>query len=66
MHLFVAEVTGNEIARGGGGNPHEGEQIEIVELPLTKLYAMAQRGEIEDAKTLIILQRLMLEVLEKV
>jgi nudix-type nucleoside diphosphatase (YffH/AdpP family) len=64
MHLYVAEIGGAE--RGtGGGNPHEGEDIEIVELPLDELFAMARNGEIEDAKTLILLQRLMIEASER-
>ena len=45
----------------GGGNPHEGENIEVVEVPLAELYDMARKGALEDAKTLIIVQRLMLE-----
>ncbi len=64
MHLYIAEVSGAE--RGaGGGNPHEGEDIEIVELPLETLFRMARDGEIEDAKTLILVQRLMIEALER-
>lgn len=61
MHLFVAELNGTESRGNGGGNPHEGEDIEIVEIPLAKLYEMARQGAIEDAKTLVIVQRLMLE-----
>jgi nudix-type nucleoside diphosphatase (YffH/AdpP family) len=63
MHLFLAEVTAGEGA-AGGGNPREGEDIEVVEVPLVELYAMARRGEVEDAKTLVIVQRLMVEELE--
>lgn len=63
MHLFVAE-TGGETSARNGGNAHEGEDIEVVEVPLSDLYAMARRGEIEDAKTLAIVQRLMIEELE--
>jgi GDP-mannose pyrophosphatase NudK len=61
MHLFVADVSNADRIESGGGNAHEGEHIEVVELPLQELYAMARRGEIEDAKTLVIVQRLMLE-----
>ena len=63
MHLYVAEVSAADRSKHGGGNPHEGENIEVVEVPLPTLYEMAGRGEIEDAKTLIIVQRLMLEEL---
>jgi nudix-type nucleoside diphosphatase (YffH/AdpP family) len=64
MHLFIAEVSAADQTEEGGGNPHEGEDIEIVEMPLTELFDKARRGEIEDAKTLILVQRLMLEELE--
>jgi len=61
MHLFVAELLGTEPRGNGGGNAHEGENIEVVEVQLAELYDMARRGTIEDAKTLVIVQRLMLE-----
>lgn len=61
MHLFVAEISGEDRTQPGGGNPHEGERIETVEVPLAALFDMARRGEIEDAKTLAIVQRLMIE-----
>jgi GDP-mannose pyrophosphatase NudK len=64
MHLYVAEVSSADLGKTGGGNPHEGEDIEVVEVPLPELYDMARRGAIEDAKTLVIVQRLMLEELE--
>jgi GDP-mannose pyrophosphatase NudK len=61
MHLFVAEVSAADRTEDGGGNPHEGEDIDIVEVPLAELFDKARRGEIEDAKTLILVQHLMLE-----
>src|SRR4051794_25520242 len=64
MHLFLAEVSAGELARTGGGNAHEGENIEVVEVRLPELYDMARRGVIEDAKTLVIVQKLMLEDLD--
>lgn len=64
MHLFVAEVSVPDARRNGGGIAHEGENIEVVEIPLEELFAMARRGAIEDAKTLVIVQRLMLEALD--
>jgi nudix-type nucleoside diphosphatase (YffH/AdpP family) len=64
MHLFIAEVSAADRTRNGGGNPHEGEDIEVVEVALAELFKMALRDEIEDAKTLILVQRLMLEQLE--
>lgn len=43
-------------ARDGEGGGLEGEDVEMVELPLEEALAMASRGEIRDAKTLIALQ----------
>jgi GDP-mannose pyrophosphatase NudK len=61
MHLYVAEVSAADLSSRGRGNAHEGENIEVVEVPIAELYEMARQGAIEDAKTLIIVQRLMLE-----
>jgi GDP-mannose pyrophosphatase NudK len=62
MHLFVAEVSeGDRTAEGGGVD--DGENIEVVEIPLAELFQMAREWRIPDAKTLIIAQRLMLEEL---
>jgi nudix-type nucleoside diphosphatase (YffH/AdpP family) len=63
MHLFVADIAGGRLAERGG-NRHEGEDIEVLEVPLATLYEMARRGEIGDAKTLVIVQRLLIEELE--
>jgi nudix-type nucleoside diphosphatase (YffH/AdpP family) len=64
MHLFIAEVTDDQRTENGGGVAHEGEDIEVVEVPLATLFKQARRGEIADAKTLILVQQLMLEALE--
>lgn len=61
VHLFIAELSGDEQRGRGGGNAHEGEAIEVVEVPLAELFDMARKGAIEDAKTLILVQRLMLD-----
>jgi len=60
IHLYVAEISGSELGKRGG-NAHEGEDIEIVEVPLRELFEMARQGLIDDAKTLVLVQRLMLE-----
>ncbi len=61
MHLFLAEISAGDLRKHGGGNAHEGENIEVVEVTLPDLYDMVRRGAIEDAKTLVIVQRMMLE-----
>jgi nudix-type nucleoside diphosphatase (YffH/AdpP family) len=65
MFLFVGEVTEADRTLAGGGLAHEGEDIEVVEIPLSRLFAMAREGTIRDAKTLVIVLRLMLETAEQ-
>ena len=60
MHLFVAETSEADRIAEGGGAPQEGEDIEVIEVPLSELFEMARRGEIEDAKTLVLVQHLMI------
>ena len=40
----------------GGGNPDEGEDIEVLELAIDQALAMVGDGRIADAKTIILLQ----------
>ncbi|WP_034492310.1 NUDIX domain-containing protein [Afifella pfennigii] len=59
-HLFLAPYRPADRAGEGGGNHHEGEEIEVIELCLHELYAMVGEARIADAKTLILVQTLML------
>lgn len=59
MHLFTA-TYGARTAKGGGLH-EEGEDIEVLELPLSEALAMMERGEIVDAKTVLMLQYLALK-----
>ena len=45
---------------GGGGVAAEGEDIEVIELPLAVAHGMIASGDIVDAKTIILLQHAML------
>lgn len=60
MHLFLARYAPDGRTEDGGGVHHEGEDIEVVELPLEKLARMADDGTIADAKTMVIVQTLRL------
>ena len=46
----------------GGGLESEGEEIGVLELPFDEAMAMIERGEIADAKTIILLQYAALNV----
>ncbi|MGA7392289.1 MAG: NUDIX domain-containing protein [Terrimicrobiaceae bacterium] len=56
LFFFVAEYDFENRVSSGGGDHREGEDIEIVELTFDQAFVMAARGEILDAKTLILLQ----------
>jgi nudix-type nucleoside diphosphatase (YffH/AdpP family) len=56
VSFFAAEIDVHERAGKGGGLEEEGEDIEILELPLSEAYQMIGSGEIRDAKTIMLLQ----------
>jgi nudix-type nucleoside diphosphatase (YffH/AdpP family) len=56
LHFFIAEYdTSTKVGRGGGLEG-EGEDIEVVEVEFDDALAMIDRGEIVDAKTIMLLQ----------
>lgn len=58
--LFYARVDLEEKAGIGGGLDTEGEDIEVLSIPLDEAFGMITTGEITDAKTIILLQWAML------
>lgn len=56
MYLFVAEYTDAMKVNEGGGVAHENEEIEVLELSFSKTLKMIETGEIQDAKTIMLLQ----------
>lgn len=56
LFFFVAEYDATARISSGGGIEDEGEDIEVIELPFADAMAMVQRGEIVDAKTIMLLQ----------
>lgn len=56
VSFFAAEIDATRKAGEGGGLADEGEDIEVVELPLTQAFAMIGTGEICDGKTIMLLQ----------
>ncbi|WP_170415459.1 NUDIX domain-containing protein [Ruegeria atlantica] len=56
--------TSDQIA-SGGGKYDEGEDIEVLQVPLSDAMKMIESGDIRDAKTIILLQHLMIEILQK-
>ncbi|MFT3799989.1 MAG: GDP-mannose pyrophosphatase NudK [Burkholderiaceae bacterium] len=56
LHFFVAEYEPSDRTGAGGGDAGEGEDIEVLELPLSTALQMIGNGEIRDGKTIILLQ----------
>ena len=56
MHLFVGTYSEKSRAAEGGGLVDEGEDIEVLEMPLDDAMAMVANGGIIDAKTIMLLQ----------
>jgi nudix-type nucleoside diphosphatase (YffH/AdpP family) len=58
MHLYLAACSGRP--REGRGGVDEDEDIAAVELPLSELARLADAGELDDVKTLVLVQTLRL------
>ncbi len=56
VHFFAAVIDSSDQAEEGGGAAHEGEDIEVVEIPLTDAMKMIENGDICDGKTIMLLQ----------
>jgi nudix-type nucleoside diphosphatase (YffH/AdpP family) len=56
IHFFVAEYRSDMWIGSGGGLASEGEDIEVLELPIDQALAMIGDGRIVDAKTILLLQ----------
>jgi len=56
LHFFVGEYDDGARAGAGGGNLAEGEDIEVMEVPIQQALQMVAEGEIADGKTILLLQ----------
>ena len=59
--LFVATYEPSDRIGHGGGADHEGEDIEVLELPFDEALVMTRTGAIVDGKTIMLLQHIALE-----
>ncbi len=60
MHGYVGVYTPADRVEDGGGIEDEGEDIEVLELPVREALAMVDDGRISDGKTIMLLQWLAL------
>ena len=65
LHFFVAEYDRLSRTGEGGGVVEEGEDIEVLELSIDDALLLVARGEIVDAKTLLLLQYARLHLFPK-
>jgi GDP-mannose pyrophosphatase NudK len=56
IHFYTARYDHQMKIESGGGNASEQENIEVLELNFDEAFAMIDSGEIQDAKTIILLQ----------
>jgi nudix-type nucleoside diphosphatase (YffH/AdpP family) len=64
LHFFVAEYDSKDRVSMGGGDASEGEDIEVIEMPLLRALEMIENGAIQDGKTIMLLQYAALNGLE--
>ena len=65
LHFFVAAYDDADRQTAGGGEADEGEDIEVLELPLARALALIASGEIQDGKTIMLLQHAALTGLDR-
>jgi nudix-type nucleoside diphosphatase (YffH/AdpP family) len=56
LSLFIARYSPADRITAGGGARDEGEDIEVLEMPLEQAMDLIRSGDIIDAKTIILLQ----------
>jgi len=62
VYFFVGEFDPDGRVTDGGGIAAEGEDIEVMEIALDEAIAMIDRGEIVDARAILLLQYLKMRV----
>jgi nudix-type nucleoside diphosphatase (YffH/AdpP family) len=56
LYLFVGEYDESMKVSDGGGVAHEEENIDVMEMTYDEAYSMIESGQIQDAKTIMLLQ----------
>jgi nudix-type nucleoside diphosphatase (YffH/AdpP family) len=64
LAFFKGRYRSDDQMTEGGGDYAEGEDIEVIEVPLHEAMKMIQSGDIRDAKTIILLQHMVIEQLQ--
>lgn len=61
LSFFTADYSPDDRISDGGGHPDEDEDIEVLEMDLGEAMAAVHDGRIVDAKTIMLIQHLMLD-----
>jgi nudix-type nucleoside diphosphatase (YffH/AdpP family) len=61
LDLFLAVYSEKDRTGEGGGLAEEHEDITLVEMPLTELASLADKGKLEDVKAMLLVQTLRLK-----
>ncbi|MCE3074212.1 GDP-mannose pyrophosphatase NudK [Chryseobacterium gwangjuense] len=61
LHFFIAEYSNEMKITDGGGLEEEGENIEVLELLFEEALNLIDKGDIKDAKTIMLIQYLRLK-----
>nr|WP_241024832.1 NUDIX domain-containing protein [Paraburkholderia sp. Ac-20340] len=61
LYFYMGEYDDSTRVGRGGGIAEEGEDLEVIEMPLTEALAAIGRGEIVDGKTIMLLQHAALQ-----
>ena len=56
LHFFLGEYNESMKISSGGGSEQESENIEVLEMDFESAYQMISTGEIQDAKSILLLQ----------
>lgn len=56
LYFFIAEYFKSMKVNEGGGVEHEEENIEVLEIHFVQAMEMVEKGEIKDAKTIMLIQ----------
>lgn len=62
LACFIGSYRRGDAVASGGGHEHEGEDIDVLHLPLPEALSMIGTGAIRDAKTCFLLQHLALKL----
>ena len=62
LYFFIGRYTTSDRVSHGGGNKAEGEDIEVLELDIDDALKMVASGEIQDGKTIMLLQHAALSI----